>query len=339
MNRMLDPQDAIRDIMTRKVVELFDFKLKLIDCEIAEGWYYFHAETLWFRENMPAPHINETGRKFACEGLSRILRVRYGDIGMDSPAAYREGVSCLGSEPSNYKNFLDVSELDIFGRNPTDAWLDDLLERIVHEYVETRSRHPIHEMAKNKIIWLVESGRWAFRTSPFHIVQNEGMPIERNPEKDLKEDSRYWSAFYKIISVNLIIQNDSPDLVLRLMGEIGQDFHFDIKMSSKTRLVFKGKIFFDFVWAITFEKSGDYFNQVPKLLLLKSSEGAKWSNDTVVFQDVLSRFHDFYAYADRSMEIFLLYVLPRYRRLIGFYEDCIGADLFQSTLAINTEKN
>lgn len=336
---MLEPQDKIREVMTRKVAELFDFKLDLIEREIAEGWYYFHSETLWFRENIPAPLINETGRKSACEGLKGILRQQYGDIGMDSPAAYREGLVPLEEEARNYRNFLDVSELDFFGRNPTEAWLDDLLEQIVDEYVETRSRHPIHEMAKNKIMWMIESGRWAFRTCPFHIVQNEILPIERTSEKILKDDGKYWSAFYNSISVNLIIQNDSPDLVLRLMADIAPDFNFNIKMSSKARLVFEGNAFFGFVWAIVFEKSGDYFNQLPKLLLLKSSDCAKWRDDAVVFQDVLSRFHDFYAYADRSMEIFLLYVLPRYRRLINFYENCIGTDLFHITPASYAEKN
>lgn len=317
--------EKLRDVLCGQVDKLFDFRLALIEREIRDGWQYFHAETIWFRDELSYPLINDSGRNYSCRALRHMLSQRFNGNGAVYNSLFMTGFVAAADDFPDYINFLDVRHFDFYGRVVSEKWLDAILENTIEFYVQEHHRHPIYEMEKNKIGWLLDVDKWASMTPPLLVCPGEKKDPVRDLQTTMESDRGYWRAYYSGgPGIGMIIQNNTPDLVISLMATLAPEFRYYSKISSAARLVFALPVGSGLSWSLVFDKTGDHFIQPPQLILMALSGQKSWSDDDVIFFDVLTQRDDLYATSGRGMEIFLLYSIPRYRRLIEFYQPFVA---------------
>lgn len=321
-------RQMLRALMAQRVEELFDFKVQLMEQEIAEGWRCFHAHQIWFRENLPPPLISESGRRFSCEGLLEQLSREYGKIGIGYTSTFRKEIMCSGETRAGYRNYLEPGEIHSFLDSGTRHVYDQVAHEAFLKAIEIDHRHPVHEIRRFADLCLLEAEAWASRTRPFNLAWHTIEPPRRDEAVPLASDGPYWRAVhddgFDIVSVP---QNITSRLIRQIMTQIAPDFPYCSRLSAPRRSVFVEDKPGQPAWAIVFEKPGFVVVFPPVLVLLSANRGRKWADGDVVFQDVLADHLGTRTYSGRGDELFLLYALARYRRLIRFYQAFVDAAL------------
>lgn len=321
-------------ILRARVKELLDFKIQLAEVEMAEGWHCFYAREVWLKDNLPPPLINDIGRKFALEFLLEQLSCQFDEVGDRYFSDFRRELFETKGANTSYRNYLDVGEVSFNWVLLDGEILDKTAYEVFRNSVKNFHRHPFFEIQRNAERWKLEVQEWASLTSPFMLSGNERQPLIRDESLPLLMDIEYWKRYYDDgFIVGSVLQNDRSDPIIKMMVELARDFPLSKSMCSKNRLVFSGYRTRDFTWCIVFERVGGYFLFPPTLLLVEASNEVSWSNN-IIFRDVLRQHIGANLKSGRGDEIFLLYVLPRYRRLINFYQSFINDALPQTTNAL-----
>lgn len=296
--------------------KLFDFKLALMDREIAEGWGGFHAEAIWFAENVPPPLINDVGREIAIAGIAYNLISNCPELHASQGICDPWERLDQSSNRPEYINFRDVSALDFYSGESSLSERALFVSRIRKQFSEAFDRDMDDEIGRMRKRKLIESQKWCRHTPPFHIHYDH----EENARNVLGRSDEEAGENSAETHITFVIPSKTPDLILRLMAEMAPDFPFCARLSSSHRLVFGSHDKDKAWWAVVFEPSAGFFLPNPALMLLGPNSMNRWEDEDIFFRDILIPYHGELPYANRGMEIFLLYILSRYRRLIYFYQ-------------------
>lgn len=325
----------LRDILSEAAEALLDYRLASMEQEISEGWAYFHAREIWFKENIPPPLINELGRHYMCEQLRSELYQRRAEIGTDYKGCFLRDFFTNPDKRLGYRNFLDASSENFSQSGPGAAAPDAVVHAAVKLLLEVENRHARCEMrwASNK--WYIEASLRGTLTPPLKYLRPERKPLIRDENYPLGGDLQYWWSIYHDECVVVADWADrhvqvKPDCSLELMRQLAPDFPYAAHLSTASRLVFLQEGDSPLTWTLIIEKGGaSEYRYPPSLLLCRRNPGKKWREQDILFKNVIAK-DAFYGRSGspRGIEVELLFHLPRSRRLIQFYtpfvEQAIG---------------
>lgn len=326
-----------RDIghkVRQRVHALFDFRLQLMEEEIAAGWHCFHVPEIWLRQHLPTPHLDAGGRRHEID----LLDARLAQCGSD-PRLVPASVMPL----EGYRNFLSPGPLDVCGRDghpgPRDLVANALTVRLVHE----EDRHYGFEIRALELAWRAElapgampdrtadhAERLATVLAPFQAVRDTALLIER--------DVGYWHARYGIglRTPCWDIISSAESLTVSLMAQLAPDFAFRPKLDAARHLLFVQEAHDGAAWAFRFERISlrgqGQIDLMPQLVLLDAAAlgaspehaGKLGQRDLLFFDPVGARLLP--VYETHELELQLRYTLERLRRLMAFYESCLAGE-------------
>lgn len=322
-------ETCLRTQLSEQAGRLFDFRLELMEQEIAEGWRCMYAQAVLFRKLLPEPLINELGRQYELERLREEIWRPFNQLHSNYHSELLHDWRHHPEHRAGYRNYLDVGELEGFAGNPPDPY-DRTACDILTRRIEQDTAHWKHETRANADDWFLDASFRCMLTPPFI-----GFPTEDDPPPDpaVRHDNpgQYWRAVHRSRYTLPFIAADypaftKPDWNLRLMAEMAPDFAYDPALSKTSRLVFVQQGESRLAWALLIDKtygSPDY-RYPPQLILLDRARRNKLKDEHVLFANPIKP--RFYADAKalRSLETQLLFHLPRSRRLIAFFEPFVA---------------
>lgn len=311
-----------RPVVRQYADNLVEFAVELAELEINEGWRCFRARDVWLKEHLPAPLVNTTAKAYWREMLLRSL---HRDAGQARSTYHSEFLDTFTATTSGYRNYLDVGGLDIESELYREEALDQVANEVTRRYLETSHRHFKYEIEQNETRWLIEAGAQGTLTPPYILVEGDRATPTRDESVELAYDSRYWRALYwheyDIASDPASFMK--PAWILSLMEQLAPDFAYAKALSTATRLIFLNERVGAPQWAISFSKIGHVFVLDPVLMLLAPGPLKRWRDDQVYFINAF-RIRECPMLCARGLEIFLRYVLARFRRLIAHYDPLVS---------------
>lgn len=310
----------LADVLCASAGDLLDFRIRLMDEEISQGWRCFHARCFWFSEHLPAPLINELGRKYSIGELqSRLAAFAEGTRPRMSPT--REAMMDNPAMRASYRNFLDVGSLEVESRygdpHPRDLTADEVTRKLLHE----QGRNFWFEIARDEESDWREALLRSTETPPTMCLQAELVAPVRNPQWALHEDVGYWLAVYAVPQKRLDDFGGtlSPELTHQLMAHLAPDFPHDPAASTKRLIVFSRPAGPSLRWCVNVGYHGtSKLLAYPPTLSLASGSKRPRSVFNDVLQEGIGLISDNSA---RGVETQLRYWIPRFRKLIDFYSE------------------
>lgn len=316
----------LRQVLTEEVEHLLDFKLQLMEREIAEGWRAFYARELYFKQHLPPPLINDLGRLYETESLREEIERAPGQGESGYSSTFLKQLYSDTELQDRYRNFLWTGWL--FGDGVPEIYpLDRTANAVVMRLMETGHEHWSFKCRADLQDWYVEATARATLTPPLLVWPKEDETPARTTSLPLLLDGNYWRAVYpskyRIATDPAAYEaTTKPHWNLQLMSNLAPDFPYDARISSARRLVFVQQGDSPLAWALMIEKPSGApdFRYPPKLLLIDRQQKKKLSDGDIIFENVIN--HWFYSSlkSPRHMETELLFHLPRSRRLIDFYQ-------------------
>ncbi|GGX86207.1 hypothetical protein GJV26_28450 [Massilia dura] len=317
-------QHGLRSILSDNAERLFDFQLLAMECAIAEGWKAFYAQEILFKEQLPAPLINELGKEYAIESLRCEI---WRDVSQSGSSYRSPFFTQLYKHPERlveYRNFLNVGALDT-GAAPMPAPLDRTANTVLRQRIVTDHKHWWYESRANALDWYVESTMQAELTPPLLGEEREPVTPVRDLATALVDDAQYWKAVHQS-RWNLISNGTEygafmkPDWNLHLMAALAPDFPYSAALSTGKRLIFVYEGDGALAWALMIDKTdgSPTYRYPPRLVLIRRVQKKKLKDDDILFANVDGWFVSRGSGA-RCLETELLFHLPRCRRMIEFY--------------------
>lgn len=310
----------LSDALCVSAGKLLDFRIRLMDEEISQGWPCFHARALWFSEHLPAPLINTLGRAYTIGELqSRLEAFAEGTRPRLSPT--RVAMITNPAMRAEYRNYLDAGTLEVetfVGHHfPRDLTADEVTRRLLHG----ERRHFRYEIdACEEANWREALNRGTELPMPMYLQTAPVTPV-RNPARPFHKDASYWRAVYALPQsrVQHYARALAPELTHQLMARLAPDFPHDPTASTKRRIVFSRPAGASLRWCLTVSHEGTSKTLAypPKLSLTSGCNRPR-----TVFNDVLD---DGLGWirddSPRGIETQLRYWIPRFRKLIDFYAE------------------
>jgi hypothetical protein len=323
----------LRVALSDNAERLFDFQLQLVERGIAAGWKAFHAREILFKEQLPAPLINELGKQYAVEHLRWEI---WRDVGQPG-SSYRSPLLAQWFEHpetlADYRNFLNVGELDT-GAAPTPDPLDRTANTVLRQRIETDHRHWWYETRANAMDWYVEATEQAVLTPPLLIRELEPVTPVRDMTTPLVDDAQYWKAVHQhrwrlVMNGTEHEAFTKPDCNLRLMAALAPDFPYAAGLSTVKRLIFVQEGNAALAWALMISKpdGSPTYRYPPRLILISRGQKKKLKDDDILFANVTDEWFMSHGSGARCLETELLFHLPRSRWLIDFYAPYVATAL------------
>jgi hypothetical protein len=326
-------QSAFLDILAKNVAALLDARLDLMERELEYGWRCYHPREVWFKENLPPPPLNEPGKRYMREKLLvEIYRDPQsahfnhpGELESSYTSEFLQEFSTSARARAGYRNFLDVGVLDAEANEYCPPAPFDLVANEVTSDLLKANRHHLREIADIHYIGRYAVRQWATRTPPYHVYGQDKFTGVRNEELPLAQDRGYWDGVYARDwgflgeAVGLL----DASWILKLMAELAPEFPYCAALSTRARMVFMREGGAPVAWAMIVEKIAGFpeFNFPPPLVLCPRGLARKYKHGDTLFNNPLRVDVNMMSdRAPRDVELHLLYLLPRYRRLIEFYE-------------------
>lgn len=322
-------RDGLRTLLHAHIGTLLDVRITLMEQEIAEGWRSFYFREIWLGELVPPPLINALGRAYSCEWMLLKLYRDFGAAHSGYASTVIGPVLESAQARQGYRNYLEPGSFDIGLSMPGEEVLDETANRVTSDALALQHRHYAFERQARMREWALVEGQWATRTPPYLLVGTDRTLPQRDMSCALEDDAQYWRAYYgSDVSDVGIVSMPSSDVQRRWMADIAPDFPYSGRLSKAGRLVFTAGGQEAPCWAIVMCRDpGARLWSVPVLVLLAPSTKGKWTDAMVLFQDILAQ-HCFPGdLSGRGHETFLLYLLPRFRRLIRHYQPYVDAVL------------
>nr|WP_315398182.1 hypothetical protein [uncultured Duganella sp.] len=328
--------EGLRKILSEEAGRLLDFRLQLMEREIAEGWQVFYASELFFKQYLPPPLINDMGLRAETEWLREAIWRKPGQ----SESAYRsEFLEQFHAHPEwrlQYRNYLSMGELDVGGVSGGGNALDLTANAVMTHRLETDNEHWWFEVQANANNWYVEALSRGTRTPPPLLWEPDHEPPAQSPDGDLEKNGPYWRARYPSKFSLAMDAADYPALTkpawnLELMSKLAPDFPYAPGISSTKRLIFVQQGDSAMAWALMIDKTdgSPEYRYPPQLILIERGQTKKLKDDDIVFKNVIHSWFYSHVSSPRCMEVELLFHLPRSRRLLGFYQPFVAHALSQ----------
>lgn len=325
----------MRELVDKQAPALCAFRLEQMDRALAEGWRCFYVQPTWVRENTPAPHLNDLGRRYMEAEFITALHTEPGKVVSDQPAPFLSAFFDNEATRASYRNLFALGTLDVEQYRESGAALDQTVNDCANRLLHEQDRHAAHEWRYNRAVWYVEALAKGTLTPPAMVYQLAAPTPVRDPALPIEEDSKYWHAKYFVampLASDYAANRDvmsKPDCTLALMAQLAPDFPYAAQMSTIQRLVFVQEGDSALAWAIVIGKpsgAGEY-SYPPRLVLIARSQARKLQDKHILFADIMPQDSVCTPMSPREVEIAILYYVPRLRRLIDFYQPFVAAAL------------
>jgi hypothetical protein len=316
---------ALRGVLADQVELLFEQMLAMMEQDIADGWRAFYAREIWFKEHLPQPLINDTGRRYMTERMREAIWAGPGPGGQEYRSAFLEQFLSHPERRDEYRNFLEVGTLDSEGMGATTP-LDRTANAVATRLLESGEEHWWYQTQANMDNWYMEATARATLTPPLLARQLEPQTPVRNPDVALANDGNYWRAVHPsgwrlIMDAADYPALSKPECNLDLMSKLAPDFPYAAALSTAKRLIFVQQGEHPWAWALMIDKTDrcPEYRYPPQLILIDRHHKKKLKDEDIVFKNVIGKPFISLAKGPRCMETELLFHLPRSRRLIDFY--------------------
>ena len=305
----------LRNILFCNAEALFDFRLELMRLEIAEGWAYCYAFSLWLAETLPPPLINALGRTYECEQIKTSLYHGQNAVGMVDRynSTFLDEFFSSENSRKGFRNFLGVGGLgETIANGKQTLWDLTANEAIKKLYLEENRDYWI-EARDNREEWEFAQSVRCLRT-PFFFCRKKIY------------DGTYGLMEYApglIVGgrVSDMEVDRKPDWHLKLMSEMTSDFVYSLELSTRTRLVFTDTKTSEVAWAIIIQKTDGSpdFRLPPFLVLIERQHGKKLKDEHIVYRNVIPCPIPYSGRGPRGIELLLIYYLKHVERIVEFY--------------------
>ena len=318
------------------VDKLFDDHQIRTRKEIESGWGQFFAQELWFRENLPGPIINESGRHFEID----ILKSRIRNCTTDHRL-----IELPSGNFANYRNYLHPGPLRLFPNNNTSIPVDKIADDTTLKLLEVENRHVWFEiLSLNKSLRLNEVEKLQCLSIQKNFTNQHAYCITRNQSIALERDVIYWESRYGItrVSPDAIAFTNTESTLIDLMRLLAYDFAFCKQKNNDSYFVFSKPIDSDIAWLIMFDRIGPVpqglINFCPKLAIVKSESLTNLEAGPYIFNSTDFLFFDIFGsseiqISDRAdIERQLRFSLQRFSSTIDLYKPYLSSALTKARI-------
>lgn len=311
---------------TEEIVERLEH---WVETDIQEGWACFYSSELWFKTNVPPPHLNEVGRRYECEKLlNRINSNREGPQFVSAPVRKIE----------NYRNYLDTGDCEVFGWTGRPTPVDQAVNEVATRLVLEKNRHFWFEIQRMELDLRAEAlEKRKILRGPCPMVRERSTSPRRDLAITIERDVRYWCDVYGLediyLSEDIFVRGDRT--LVSILREVAPDIDYLSDVNRRKQLIFRLKNFEIFSWLVVFDRIG-YAEQgqvdfVPRLVLVRadavsSDRPMKLAKKDILFIDPIETYY-LPICEPGDLELHCLFMLHRYRRATEFYEKFVRRTL------------
>lgn len=289
---------------------LFDWSMSRMEEEVAQGFACFHPAPHWFSANLPAPVLNDSGRRHAIEllklALARGPYVSEWLLNLPALPDYRSHL---------HPGHLDADTVPGIDEPPRDEVANAVTLRLARE----KNRHFRFEIGQQQESGWLELLRRGTRTpEPYISDESDEAPVpRRDADVPVEHDTAYWQAVYAqpLRRAHEFNGVDKPDWILQLMADMAPDFKVDMARSGKQALRFVQNGEGEVAWAIEYRRASGVFDHRPWLVCLPRAGRLKPRQTPVAFPSGLIHSSPPLDVSARGIECALPYWLPRMRSL------------------------
>ena len=333
-------REHLRPRLSEEAERLLDFRLELMEQEIAEGWQVFYAHEVLFKQYLPPPLINDMGRRYETERLREAIWREPGQSDSAYRSAFLEQFFAHPEWRSQYRNYLTTGELDVGGVSGGGNALDLTANAVMNRRLETDNEHWWFEMRANADNWYIEALSRGSLTPPPLLRAMDEEPLAHSPDMEMEKDGAYWRARYPtkfslVMDVADYPAFRQPEWNVELMSKLAPDFPYAAGISSTKRLLFVQQGDGPLAWALMIEKTdgSSEYRYPPQLILIDRAQKKKLKDDDIIFKNVIQPWFYGNLNGPRCMEVELLFHVPRSLRLLEFYQPFVTQALQDAGLA------